>query len=221
MAKTTYKSMIVGNSGRGKTYSLRNLNPETTAFINIESKPLPFLNKFKYYSEPDTYIQAYNDIIKFAKEDGVELIVLDSFSAYAESLLKTARDTQDGWDVWNFYNKEIGKLMFLIKKLPKHFVTVAHYEWIETPEGAVEKRVMVKGKEWKGMVEKEFTVVLYADMVFNKDNKREYRFVFNNDGKSSAKTPPIFLESEDEETMENDFAKFYSRIINILKQSNE
>ena len=217
MAKAQkYKILIVGQSGMGKTYSLRNLDPETTAFINMESKPLPFINKFKYYSEPDNYTQAYNDLIQFAKEESVKLVVLDSFSAYAESFLKTARDTHDGWDVWNFYNKEIGKLMFVIKKYPKHLITTAHYEWIETEEGAVEKRVMVKGKEWKGMIEKEFTIVLYANMVFNSDNKREYRFMLNSDGKSSAKTPPIFLESEDEETMENDFAKFYSRIINTI-----
>jgi len=222
MAKAQhYKILIVGTSGMGKTYSLRDLNPDTVAYINMENKPLPFINKFKHYSEPDNYTQAYNDLIQFAKEDGVELIVLDSLSAYIESLLKTARDTHTGFEIWNFYNKEIGKLMFLIKKLPKHFVATAHYETVESEEGISLKRVATKGSEWKGMIEKEFTIVLYANMKFDSDNKRNYIYEFNTDGKTSAKTPPVFLKSEDEEYMENNFAHFYSRIVNILKQSNE
>jgi hypothetical protein len=39
--REAYKIAIVSSSGRGKTYSFRNLDPATTGFINIENKPLP------------------------------------------------------------------------------------------------------------------------------------------------------------------------------------
>lgn len=39
-----YKTLVVGASGRGKTYMFRDLDPNTTGFINVEDKPLPFKN---------------------------------------------------------------------------------------------------------------------------------------------------------------------------------
>ena len=50
-------------------------------------------------------------------------------------------------DVWNLYNEEIAKLMFLFKKYPKDIFVTAHYEWIQNEGGAVEKRIKVKGRQ--------------------------------------------------------------------------
>ena len=43
------------------------------------------------------------------------------------------------------YNEEIGKLMYIIRRYPKDIFVTAHYEWVENEEGAVEKRIAVKG----------------------------------------------------------------------------
>jgi len=214
MAKQTYQVAIVGMSGKGKTMSFRNMNPETCGFINVESKPLPFANKFKYYSTPKDWIETYQKLIEFAKDPNITEVVLDSFSAYAESLLKTAREIKKNFDIWNMYNEEIGKLMYIIRRYPKDIFVTAHYEWVETEEGAVEKRIAVKGREWKGMVEKEFTIVHYADMKVTADKKREYFLTLNSDGKSSAKTPPMFLIDENEQESSNDANAFLARLRN-------
>ena len=216
MNKTPYQFALVGMSGKGKTMALRNMDIETTGFVNMESKPLPFINKFKYYSTPDTYQEAYKKLIEYAKNENIKVVILDSFSAYVDSLLKTARDTKKGFDIWSFYNEEIGKLLFMIKKFPKHIVVTAHYEWVEAEQGAIEKRITVKGREWKGLIEKEFTLVHYADMNIV-DEKRNYFIELNSDGRSSAKTPPMFTE-ENEERIENDYAPF---IIRVDKKLNE
>lgn len=196
--------------------SLRNMNPETTGFINMESKPLPFINKFKHYSTPNNWQECYQKLIEYAKDSTIEVVILDSFSAYVDSLLKTARDTKKGFDIWNYYNEEIGKLQYIIKKYPKHIIVTGHYEWVETEEGAIEKRLAVKGKEWKGMLEKDYTVVHYADMTV-KEGKREYFITLNGDGKSSAKTPPMFLE-EGEEKIVNDYNLFIDRVNDKLNK---
>lgn len=146
MSKVPYQFLLIGMSGRGKTMAFRNMNPETTGFINMESKPLPFINKFKHYSTPNNWQECYQKLIEYAKDSTIEVIILDSFSAYVDSLLKTARDTKKGFDIWNYYNEEIGKLQYLIKKYPKHLIVTGHYEWVETEEGAVEKRLAVKGE---------------------------------------------------------------------------
>jgi hypothetical protein len=94
----------------------------------------------------------------------------------------------------------------------------AHYEWVETEEGAVEKRIAVKGKEWKGMIESNFTIVHYADMKVTADKKREYFISLNSDGKSSAKTPPMFLTNEMEQDIPNDANAFLERVREILNK---
>lgn len=216
MNKTPYQFALVGMSGKGKTMAFRNMSPETTGFVNMESKPLPFINKFKYYSTPDTWNECYQKLIEYAKNESIKVVILDSFSAYVDSLLKTARETKKGFDIWNMQNEEIGKLLYMIKKFPKHIVVTAHYEWVETDQGAIEKRISTKGKEWKGLIEKEFTLVHYADMKIV-DEKRQYYIELNSDGKSSAKTPPMFI-NEGEETIENDYNVFIARVEKKLSE---
>jgi len=212
---TAYQIALVGMSGRGKTMAFRDLDPETTGFINMESKPLPFPNKFKNYSTPNTWQECYQKLIEYAKDSSIKLVILDSFSAYIDSVLKTARDTKKGFDIWNYYNEEIGRLLFLVRKYPKHIIVTAHYEWVEAEEGVIEKRIMVKGKEWKGMVEKDFTIVHYADLIV-KDGKRNYFITLNSDGKSSAKTPPMFLTEIEGDRIENNYKNFIEVIDKVL-----
>ena len=216
MTRTPYQTALVGMSGRGKTMAFRNLNPETTGYINAEAKPLPFENKFKHYCTPNTFQETYQKLIEYAKNKEIEVVVLDSFSAYVESLLRTARETKKNFDIWNMYNDEIGKLMYIIKRYPKDILVTAHYEWVETEEGAVEKRIAVKGKEWKALIEKEFTIVHFADMRVI-EGKRKYTISLNSDGKSSAKTPPMFLVDGQEE-IDNDYVPFLSRMNEILNK---
>lgn len=190
---TYYKVALVGASGKGKTYSLRDLDPETTGYINIEHKPLPFLNKFKHYVETTNFKEAYDTIIEYGKNPEITSIVVDSFSAYVDSLLAECRKTKRGFDVWSEYASQIGLLLILLKRVPKHTFITAHYEMIGI-EGDLEKRIKVKGKEWEGLIEKEFTVVLYAASKKNDKGKPEYTFNLYEDN-SSAKCPPdIFGE---------------------------
>lgn len=114
-------------------------------------------------------------------------------------------------------NEEIGKFNYIIKNYPKDIIVTAHHEWIETDEGAVEKRIATKGKEWKGMIEKDYTIVVYADMKM-KDNKRTYIIKLQTDGKDSAKTPPMFIE-DDQLEIENDSNAFLERIRKVLSNN--
>lgn len=213
-----YQFLLIGMPGRGKTMAFRNMDAATTGYINMEGKPLPFLNKFTHYSTPNNWQECYQKLIEFAKDDTIKIVILDSFSAYLDSVLQTARSTKKGFDIWNLYNEEIGKLQYIIKKYPKHIVVTGHYEWVETDEGAIEKRLATKGKEWKGMIEKDYTIVHYADTV-TKDGKREYWITLNSDGKSSAKTPPMFLV-EGEEKIPNDYKIFIERVNSKINDNN-
>ena len=215
---TPYPIAIVGSSGRGKTMSFRNMNPETCGFINAENKPLPFINKFKHYCTPNTWTETYQKLIEYGKNPEITEVVLDSFSAYIDSLLKTARETKKNFDIWNMYNEEVGKLLFLIKKYPKDIIVTGHSANVETETGVLERRMAVKGNEWnKTGVESAFTIVAFTEVVF-RENKRDYVFNLLADGTTSAKTPPIFLP-EGKETIANDCNEFLTFIRNTLSNN--
>jgi hypothetical protein len=220
MKRTPYQFALVGTPGKGKTMSLRNMNPKTCGFINMEGKPLPFVNNFAHFSTPDNWQECYQKLIEYAKNDEITEVVLDSFSSFLDSLVKQARKDYKNFDIWNFYNERVGQLLYLIKRYPKDLIVTAHYEWVESGDsGAVEKRIAVKGKEWKGMVEKEFTIVNFADVKVI-DGKRHYIMELNSDGKSSAKTPPMFLK-KDEEQIDNDYNAFLLRVREVLNKSSK
>lgn len=138
-----YKVLLVGSSGKGKTYSFRNMNPNTTGFINVENKPLPYKNKLKYHTRVNTFQEAYDALAEYAKNPEIDTIIVDSLSAYTDLVLAEARRTKKGFEIWSMYNDEIGKLLTRIKRVPKEVFVTAHYEILGI-EGNMEKRVKVK-----------------------------------------------------------------------------
>lgn len=188
-----YKVLVVGQSGKGKTYGSRTLDPTKTAFINGEDKPLPFKNPFKFITKPKT-TNEYMAALVWCNDPAqahIETVVFDSFSSFVESLLAESRAKYKNFDIWNNYNEKIGIMLNMIKSMTKEVIVIAHYETLNV-EGDQEKRVKVKGKEWEGMIEKEFTIVLYADR--NKDEKGKVNawLDLSLDASSSKCPPDIF-----------------------------
>jgi hypothetical protein len=211
-----YKVLLVSQSGKGKTYSFRNMDPETTGFINVENKPLPFKNNFKFHARPINSASAKAALKQFAEEPTIDCIIFDSFSAYIDMLLFEARAVKKGFDIWNQYNDEIGKFFNYIKGIDKEVFITAHYEWIQDEGGAKERRVKVKGKEFEGVIEKEFTVVLFADRkIDNTTKKTEAWFDFSLDNSSSKCPPDLF--GEDISKIPNDSKLIFDKIIDFTK----
>lgn len=194
MNRDYYKVLLVGTSGKGKTYSFRNMDQNTTGFINVENKPLPFKNQFKYHKRPSTSNEVLEAIKDYAQNTEITAIVVDSFSAYMDLVLTEARNTKKGFDVWNMYAEYITKFNSYVKKCEKEVYITAHYEILGV-EGNMEKRVKVKGKEFEGVVEKDYTIVLYADNKFDDKGKPDYYYQLTGEG-ISAKCPPDIFGSE-------------------------
>lgn len=188
-----YKILIVGSSGKGKTYMFRNLDPATTGFINVENKPLPFKNNLKYHVRPTTYQEVLKAIAEFHRNADIQTIVIDSFSAYGDLVLQEARSTKRGFDIWSMYNEEVARFNTLVKKVSKETFVTAHYEILNL-EGDSEKRVKVFAKQWEGQVERDYTIVLYAENKFNDENKPEYYLSLVGQNTSAKCPPDIFGE---------------------------
>lgn len=187
-----YKVLLIGASGRGKTYSFRNMNRETTCFLNIERKPLPFKGGFKLYDKPTNPHVVLERIQQAASRPEIDAIVVDSFSAWVEMMMAEARRIKTGYEIYSYYNEYIGKFHEVVKSVNKEVFVTAHYEVITDELGGQrERRAKVKGKEWEGVIEKEYTIVLYTEAKVELGaDKAKHTFTLYSDGTTSAKTPP-------------------------------
>lgn len=213
MIRDYYKVLLVGSPGKGKTYSFRNMDPSTTGFINVEDKPLPFKNKFKYHNRPKTVAETKIALKQYADNKEITSICIDSLSAYMDMLLAECRATKKGFEIWMAYAEELGKFLNFIKSIQKEVFITAHYEILGI-EGNQEKRVKTKGKEFEGLIEKEFTVVLYADNKFNDAGFPTYSLHTVQEG-TSAKCPPDLL-GENVMKIANDCNLVFGKVLEFV-----
>lgn len=217
MSEIYYKTLLVGASGKGKTYSLRNMDRDKTFFINVENKPLPFKEGFKHSVNPSTSKEVLEAIKEGSKNPDVNCVVIDSFSAYLDLAMAEARATKKGFDIYTTYNESIATFHDYVKRCKKEAFVTAHYEIISDDlSGARERRVKCNGKQWEGLNEKEYTIVLYAESKPNPGGRPIHTFTLINDGTNSAKCPPDIF-GMDTTSIENDTNLVLEKIIEFKK----
>jgi hypothetical protein len=191
---------IVGGSGTGKSTSLRNLPPDKTYIIDLERKGMPFPKKFPY-TAPCSSTTEFDAALKDALADeSCEVIVIESFTKYVEILHTLADKSFKGFDIWNYYNREIRTMLDKVKNDHAVVIFTAVDEIVELvqPSGNTfnVRRIKVQGKQHAGSIEKEFLMVLFTEVKRDKEGNTRYVFQTNSDGITSAKTPMgMFPES--------------------------
>lgn len=219
--------LVVGPSGSGKSSSLRNLNPETTAIVNIERKALPFkgAQKFKHHIMCETASDVVTQVnMQVGINPAIEAVVIESFQSFDESVLDTCRKTYKGYDIFTNHNKQVRDFINGLKWLglprkgiPPKFVIVLGLDEIvnlalPTGNNKATRRLKVDGKELTGTLEKEFTIVFFTEVIEqNLGGKQlmEYKFMTNSDGITSAKTPMGMFA---EKYIDNDLGKVLVKV---------
>lgn len=176
--------LVIGESGTGKSTSMRNCSPDTTAVVNPVGKPLPFKGSGKFEtlnSETES-----RKITKFMKEQaaaGKKLIVVDDFQ-YILAVPYMERIKENGWDKWNDFGSNYFEIIEVCKELPDD-VVVAYLSHAETLENGVYTiKLIGKLLREKITIEGLFTVVLRTGV-----NEGQYYFYTQNSGKDTVKSP--------------------------------
>lgn len=209
-----YKIMILSAPGKGKTYSLRNLDRQKTGYINADDKPLSIDGGFKYHAKPRKFAGVVKAFEDYVANPEIDLVVLDTISNTFDLLLEEMRANFKNFEIWSNYNIQVTRLLKLIKAAQKEVIVIGHYEILNL-EGESEKRLKVHGKEHEGRIEGHFTLVLYADVKF-KDNKPEFYFRTVGEG-LSAKCPPNILGGAT--TVPNDVKEVLDKVVEFAKKA--
>lgn len=185
---------VVGPSGSGKSTSLRNLEIGTTEILDLERKGFPFkIHKDLRVTPCDNVGQFDASLRKAVDNKANKVIVIESFAKYIEMLHRMASQAYKGYDIWNYYNKQIGVTLDTVKNDHAVVVFTAIDEIVRIPQvdgsEMAQRRIKVQGKQWEGLIEKEFLMVLFTDVRKNKEGNMIYQFQTNTDGTTTAKTP--------------------------------
>lgn len=203
------KILIMGESGTGKSTSMRNCDPATTAIVNPVGKPLPFKGSGKF-DMLNGEVEA-RKICKFMKEQcaaGKKLIVVDDFQ-YILSVPYMNRIKENGWDKWNDFGANYFEIIEVCKELPDDVVVVymTHTETLEN--GVTTIKLIGKLLREKITIEGLFTVVLRTGV-----NEARYYFYTQNSGKDTVKSPIGMFPAY---AIENDLAYVVDKIRNYYE----
>lgn len=182
------KILIMGESGTGKSTSIRNCDPALTAIVNPVGKPLPFRAKFDMLNGETDAVK----ITRFMKDqvkNGKKIIIVDDFQ-YILSIPYMNRIKEAGWDKWNDFGSNYFEIIDVCAELPDD-VTVYYMTHTETLENGITTiKLIGKMLREKITIEGLFTIVLRTQVVDGK-----YYFLTQNSGKDTVKSPIGMFES--------------------------
>jgi len=197
---------IVGRSGTGKSYSLKELDPTTSLIINADQKHLPFQYKTDWSAEKKNYTRT-SDIAEWMKllhyansKDGehIQTVVIDTLTReITDYTLSSGFRKKDGWGKWDDFAGQIYDLLqYIYNDLRDDcMVFIMSHPDLYDDEllGTQRERVAVRGGLLKSYPPESFSsIVLYAHVKPPKiaGKAPTYHFSTVNSGYNSAKTPP-------------------------------
>lgn len=176
--------LILGKSGSGKTYSIKNLDPNRVGIFSVEKSRLPFKKEFKVAKNA-----TYGMIMKALRTPTLDTYIIDD-SQYllVNEFFDRAKETgyQKFTDIaLNFRNL----IHWINRSVPDNVIVYfLHHTEVDT-DGNIKAKTIGKMLDEKLTVEGCFDVVLMADV-----EGQEHFFWTQTDGTSAVKSPEGMFE---------------------------
>lgn len=206
--------LILGESGCGKSTSMRNLHPDDTVIVQPIKKRLPFRNSFTEMSKEGGQIKATDNadmickLISGAAKAGKKALIIDDFQ-YIMANEFMRRSKEKSYDKFN----DIG---FNAWSIINHAQAVAgdmriyFMSHVETDmSGKTKIKTIGKMLDEKITIEGMFTIVLGANV-----NDGNYTFSTQNNGSNTIKSP---MDMFKELNIDNDLQMIDNTIVEYYK----
>mgnify|MGYP001123861774 FL=1 len=172
--------LILGESGSGKSASLRNFAPEEVSIFNVAGKPLPFRKKLPMKSTSD-----YGEIQSLIHASQKKAFVIDD-SQYLLCFEAFAKAKEAGYGKYtdmalHFYNL----VQYVIRQTPPDVIVYfLHHTETDSNNGKTKAKTIGKMLDNQLTLEGLFSIVLmcYTD-------GKKHVFVTQSDGMTTCKSP--------------------------------
>lgn len=192
--------LIIGESGSGKSTSLRNFKTNEVGIFNVASKPLPFKNQLPKvdHASYGMILGALSDgkrkLKTYVIDDSQFLLVFESFDRAKETGYGKFTDF-----ALNFYSL----VRYIIEKTPDDCIVYFLHHTERTDDGRTKAKTIGKMLDNQLTVEGMFSIVLLCKT----DGTRHY-FETQSDGFTTAKSPMDMFDRE----IDNDLKAVDTRI---------
>ena len=177
--------LIMGESGSGKTYSLKNMDPATVGIFSVEKGRLPFKGDFKVVKHA-----TYGDIAKIFTAPKLKRYVIDD-SQYllVNELFDRAKDT--GYQKYTDMAVNFRNLIHAVNhNLPDDIIVYfLHHTETDSNTGKTKAKTVGKMIDQYLTLEGCFDIVLLASVEGN-----QHCFITQSDGYTTAKSPEGMFE---------------------------
>ena len=201
---------IMGESGSGKTTSMRNLDPNTTYYIDCDKKGLSWKGWREQYAEKklnywktdfvETVDELFDKINSEEKFKKIKVIVVDTLNGLMVAD-EVRRMKEKGYDKWMDLAQCVWGLLDKAQGLRDDLtvIFVCHSQTQKEDDGYTFTRIKTSGKKLdKLSIETKLTTVLYATC-------KDGNYVFEtHSNKSTAKSP---LGAFEQNEIPNDITK--------------
>ncbi len=177
--------MILGQSGSGKSTSMRNFKKGELGIVNVMRKPLPFRTEIKPFNS-DNYMQI-EEVLKKATSKSV--VIDDCQYLMANEFMRTAKQTgyQKFTDIaLNFW----ALISTVIDELPDDVIVYFMGHTEADANGNIKLKTIGKMLDEKITIEGMFTIVLRTQVADGK-----YTFRTQTDGMDTVKSPMGLFET--------------------------
>ena len=176
--------LILGESGSGKSTSLRNFEKEEVGIFNVAGKPLPFRKKLNKVDNA-----GYGTILKILKNPGLKKYVIDD-SQYLMAFESFDHAKETGYGKFTNMALNFRNLIdFVIKHTPDDVIVYFLHHTERGEDGRLKAKTLGKMLDNQLTVEGLFSIVLLCQV-----EGSEHYFITNSDGSSPAKSPMEMFE---------------------------
>lgn len=173
---------ILGRSGTGKSYSMRDFNPDEIALINIQGKVLPFRNGAKF---PVKNTDDAGEVITQMKNAAAarKTIVIDDFQ-YLMANEFMRRSTERGYDKFTEIGRHAWDVIDAVRTLPQDVIVYILCHTDTDNDGVERLKTIGRMLDEKIVLEGMSTIVLKTNV-----SDGTYTFLTQNNGKDTVKSP--------------------------------